>query len=54
MLIKTEDEYAQFLAVAERLTFQQNQTPEESALYDLVTMLVEAYEQQHYEIDCLR
>jgi HTH-type transcriptional regulator / antitoxin HigA len=50
-VIETEDEYAQFLAVAERLTFQQNQTPEESALYDLVTMLVEAYEQQHYEID---
>jgi HTH-type transcriptional regulator / antitoxin HigA len=37
--------------VAERLTFKQNQTPEESALYDLVTMLVEAYELQHYEID---
>ncbi len=50
-VIETEDEYKQFLAVAERLTFQQNQTPEESALYDLVTMLVEAYEIQHYEID---
>ena len=50
-IIKTEDEYEQFLSVAERLTFKQNQTPEESALYDLVTMLVEAYELQHYEID---
>jgi HTH-type transcriptional regulator / antitoxin HigA len=50
-VIETEDEYEQFLAVAERLTFKQNQTPEESALYDLVTMLVEAYELQHYEID---
>ena len=50
-VIETEDEYAQFLAVAERLTFNHNQTPEESALYDLVTMLVEAYEIQHYEID---
>ena len=50
-VIETEDEYEQFLAVAERFTFQQNQTPEESALYDLVTMLVEAYEIQHYEID---
>ncbi len=50
-VIETEDEYAQFLAVAERLTFKQNQTPEESALYDLVTMLVEAYEVEHYEID---
>lgn len=50
-VIETEDEYEQFLAVAERLTFKRNQTPEESALYDLVTMLVEAYELQHYEID---
>jgi HTH-type transcriptional regulator / antitoxin HigA len=50
-VIETEDEYEQFLSVAERLTFNQNQTPEESALYDLVTMLVEAYEAQHYEID---
>ena len=50
-VIETEDEYEQFLAVAEQLTFNQNQTPEESALYDLVTMLVEAYELEHYEID---
>ncbi len=50
-VIETEDEYEQFLAVAERLTFKQNQTPEESALYDLVTMLVETYEAAHYEID---
>ncbi len=50
-IIETEDEYEQFLAVAERLTFKQEQTPEESALYDLVTMLVEIYEAQHYEIE---
>jgi HTH-type transcriptional regulator / antitoxin HigA len=50
-VIETEDEYEQFLAVAERLTFKKDQTPEESALYDLVTMLVETYEAQHYSID---
>ena len=50
-VIETEDEYEQFLAVAERLTFKHDQTPEESALYDLVTMLVETYEAQHYQID---
>jgi HTH-type transcriptional regulator / antitoxin HigA len=50
-VIETEEEYEQFLAVAERLTFNQHQTPEESALYDLVTMLVESYEAQHYLID---
>jgi HTH-type transcriptional regulator / antitoxin HigA len=50
-IVETEAEYEQFLAVAERLTFKQNQTPEESALYDLVTMLVETYETQHYPIE---
>ena len=50
-VIETEDEYEQFLAVAERLTFKHDQTPEESALYDLVTMLVETYEAEHYQID---
>jgi HTH-type transcriptional regulator / antitoxin HigA len=50
-VIETEDEYEHFLAVAEQLTFKQNQTPEESALYDLVTMLVETYEAEHYPID---
>ncbi len=50
-VIETENEYEQFLAVAERLTFKKDQTPEESALYDLVTMLVETYEAQHYSID---
>lgn len=50
-VIETDDEYEQFLVVAERLTFKQIQTPEESALYDLVTMLVETYEAQHYPID---
>jgi HTH-type transcriptional regulator / antitoxin HigA len=50
-IIETEEEYEQFLAVAERLTFNQKQTPEESALYDLVSMLVETYEAQHHAID---
>ena len=50
-LIEAEDEYDQFLAVVERLTFKQEQTPEESALYDLMTMLVETYEAQHYPIE---
>jgi HTH-type transcriptional regulator / antitoxin HigA len=50
-VIETENEYEQFLSVAERLNFKQNQTPEESALYDLVTILVETYEAEHYPID---
>ena len=47
----TDDEYEQFLVVAERLIFKQDRTPEESALYDLVTMLVETYETEHDPID---
>ncbi len=50
-IIETEEEYEQFLAIAERLTFNQKLTLEESALYDLVAMLVAAYESQHYTID---
>jgi HTH-type transcriptional regulator / antitoxin HigA len=50
-VIENEEKYEQFLAVAERLTFNQHQTPEESALYDLVTILIESYEAQHYAID---
>jgi HTH-type transcriptional regulator / antitoxin HigA len=51
MIIKMEAEYEQFLAVTERLTFKKEQTPKESALYDLVTMLIETYEIQHYPIE---
>ncbi len=50
-IIETEEEYGQFLAIAERLTFKKNQTPEESALYDLVTILVKTYEAKHYVIN---
>jgi HTH-type transcriptional regulator / antitoxin HigA len=50
-VIETEDEYDRFLAIAERLTFQPEQSPEESALYDLVTMLIEVYETKHYPIE---
>jgi HTH-type transcriptional regulator / antitoxin HigA len=50
-VIETEDKYERFLAIAERLTFQPEQSPEESALYDLVTMLIEVYETKHYPIE---
>lgn len=49
-IIETEDEYERMLAVVEQLTFQQNRTPEETALYKLLVMLVEAYETEHYPI----
>lgn len=47
-VIETESEYERTLAILERLTFNRNRTPEETALHKLLVMLVEAYEAEHY------
>ncbi|NET62065.1 MAG: transcriptional regulator [Symploca sp. SIO2E6] len=47
-VIETEQEYDRILAVAERLTFKKNRTPEEQALHKLLVTLIEAYEVQNY------
>lgn len=49
--IDTEEEYDRLLAVAERLTFAKNRTPEEKALHKLLVTLIEVYEAQNYPID---
>ncbi len=49
--IETEEEYDRLLAVAERLTFAKNRTPEERALHKLLVTLIEVYEDQNYPID---
>ncbi|WP_293352342.1 MULTISPECIES: transcriptional regulator [unclassified Microcoleus] len=49
--IDTEEEYDRLLAVAERLTFAKNRTPEEKALHKLLVTLIEVYEEQNYAID---
>jgi HTH-type transcriptional regulator / antitoxin HigA len=49
--IETEDEYNRALAVAERLTFANNRTPEEKALHKLIVTLIEAYEAENYPMD---
>ena len=49
--IETEEEYDRLLAVAERLTFAKNRTPEEKALHKLLVTLIEVYEAQNYPID---
>jgi HTH-type transcriptional regulator/antitoxin HigA len=49
-VIETEAEYEQTLATVEALTFAQDRTPEQNALYKLLVMLVEAYEAEHYLI----
>ncbi|MEH1865650.1 MAG: transcriptional regulator [Nostoc sp.] len=50
-VIETEEEYERTLAVAERLTFCKNRTPEEQALHKLIVTLIEVYEAQNYPMD---
>ncbi|MEL7502063.1 MAG: transcriptional regulator [Cyanobacteria bacterium J06554_6] len=47
-VIENEQEYERTLAIVERLTFNQNRTPEQTAIYKLLVTLVEAYESAHY------
>jgi HTH-type transcriptional regulator / antitoxin HigA len=49
-VIETEAEYDRALSIAERLTFDRNKTPEQRAIYQLLVMLIEAYETKHYPI----
>lgn len=49
--IESEEEYERLLAVAERLTFAKNRTPEERALYKLLVTLIEVYETENYPMD---
>ncbi len=49
-VIETEAEYEQTLAIVESLTFNQNRTTEQTALYKLLVLLVETYEAEHYSI----
>jgi len=49
--IETEEEYDRLLAVAERLTFAKNLTPEEKVLYKLLVTLIGVYETENYPIE---
>ncbi len=49
-VIETEAEYDQALIITEKLTFNRHKTPEERSIYQLLVMLIEAYEAQHYPI----
>jgi HTH-type transcriptional regulator / antitoxin HigA len=50
-VIETQEEYDRALAVAERLTFAKNRTPEEQAIHKVIVTLIEAYEAQNYPMD---
>ncbi|MGK7955451.1 MAG: type II toxin-antitoxin system HigA family antitoxin [Crocosphaera sp.] len=47
-LIKTEEENEKALAVVEELMHIQNLTPEQEALYELLIVLIEKFEQDFY------
>ena len=49
-VIETEEEYEATLAVVESLVFNHNRTPEQTALYKLLVVLVEDYEEEHYSL----
>lgn len=49
-VIETEEEHEETLAVVESLSFNPNKTTEQIALYKLLVLLVEAYEEEHYPI----
>jgi HTH-type transcriptional regulator/antitoxin HigA len=50
-VIKTEEENERMLAVAEQLIDKgQSRTPEEDQLFELVTKLIEDFEDEHYPV----
>lgn len=49
-VVKTEEENERFLAIVEELLARPELTPEEDALLELLVRLIEAFEQEHYEI----
>jgi len=49
-IIETEAEYGKMLTEVEALAFNQNRTAEETALYKLLVLLVEAYETENYSM----
>lgn len=50
-VIETEEEYNRTLAIAEKLTFAKNRTPEEKALHKLIVTLIETYETENYPME---
>jgi len=49
----SEEEYDRIVDRVEQLLFRENRSPEETALLDLLTLLISSYDDQHYAIaDC--
>ncbi|MGB8690984.1 MAG: transcriptional regulator [Microcoleus sp.] len=50
-IIKNEDENEIFLEIVESLLSQNNLTPEEDTLLELLVKLIEDYEEKHYQLN---
>jgi HTH-type transcriptional regulator / antitoxin HigA len=50
-VIETEEEYDRLMAEFERLFNKPDLTPEENAIYELLVMLIENYEEKHYALN---
>ncbi|MEG4092835.1 transcriptional regulator [Microcoleus sp. Pol12B4] len=50
-IIKNEDENETFLEIVENLLSQENLTPEEDTLLELLVKLIEDYEENHYQLN---
>ena len=49
-VLETEVEYDEAIALAEKLEFQEELSPEQSAFLELLVTLIEKYEDEHYPI----
>ena len=50
-VITTEEENERALAVVEKLMAVKNRTPEQNALLDLLVILIEKFEDEHYQLN---
>lgn len=48
-VITTEEENEKYLEIVEQLMACKNRTPEQDALLDLLVILIEKFEQEHYQ-----
>ncbi|MGL5922399.1 helix-turn-helix domain-containing protein [Chroococcidiopsis sp.] len=49
-VVETEEENEKYLEIIEKLMAEKNRTPEQDALLDLLVILVEKFEDEHYQL----
>jgi len=48
-VVETEEENEKYLEIIEKLMAEKNRTPEQDTLLDLLVILVEKFEEEHYQ-----